>query len=386
MHKTIPLAVFLFAACNFAAQAGTLNDSDAGAEKPVNNHASAPAALTEQPMFRFGGFGSLGASRSNQDQGDYVLYESLPKGAGRSGNWTAGNNTRVAAHVSANFTPAVSAILQVDSEYHSDDSYSPRVELVNVKYAFDPDFYMRVGRLALPTFLDSENHDVGYSYAWVNPPVDLYQLSIHSTDGVDATYRSEIGEAVNSIKAMYGSRSNAKEMWGFFDKLEYGQATFQIGYQERQSLTLNQLSGVSEAWIRNSDLSVGASYDRGNWFAMYEWLQRRSIFKINAMYVSGGYRINEFTPYVTYSRIAPGTFLPGYSAPTAAAVQLANRSQRTTSLGVRWDFMRNTDFKIQYDRVRLGDNSNGYLVNVPPDVSLHGSSFHVITAVVDFVF
>jgi hypothetical protein len=48
--------------------------------------------------------------------------------------------------------------------------------------------------------------------------------------------------------------------------------------------------------------------------------------------------------------------------------------------------MRNYDFKFQYDQVRLSSNSNGYLINVPPGVILHGSRFYVISAVVDFVF
>jgi hypothetical protein len=345
----------------------------------------APAS-TDQPMFKFSGFGSLGVSHSSLDQGDYVLSDSMPKGVGRSSEWTESNNTRLAAHVAANFTPKVSGILQVDAEYQANGTYSPRVEMANVKYAFIPNFYMRVGRLAIPTFIDSENHDIGYSYVWVNPPVDLYQLSIHSIDGVDATYRSEIGEAVNSIKAMYGNKSTSKDMWGLFDKLEYGQATFHAGYQQRRSSTQNLLTGVTDAWIQNSDLSVGASYDPGDWFAMSEWIQRRSTFKINAMYISTGYRINKFTPYLTYGQIGPGSFLTGYPPPTAAAIERANRAQSTVSLGVRWDFRRNYDFKIQYDQVTLSDNSNGYLINVPPGVILYGSKFHVISAVVDFVF
>ncbi|MBU1777355.1 MAG: hypothetical protein KJ899_12040, partial [Gammaproteobacteria bacterium] len=91
-------------------------------------------------------------------------------------------------------------------------------------------------------------------------------------------------------------------------------------------------------------------------------------------------------PYLTYSQIGQASFLSGFAAPTATAIQLANRSQSTVGVGTRWDFTRNADLKIQYDRVKLGDNSNGYLINVPPGVTLNGSSFDVFTVVVDFVF
>lgn len=403
------------AAAKKAASSATLAASSAAAAPTISgaSAANAPAvaaagnggankevipatpALAEQSIFKFGGFGSLGVSHSSMNQGDYVLDSSMPKGAGRSSDWSASNNTRVTMHVTANFTPRVSAIFQVDSEYRSDGSYRPEIEWLNVKYAFTPNFYMRVGRTALPTFMDSENRDVGYSYVWVNPPVDLYhQLSIPNSDGVDVVYRSEIGEAGNTLKCIYGSNterspnsvSTSKDMWGVFDTFEYGSATFHVSYQERQSSNKNLATGVTSAWRSNSDLSVGASYDPGEWFVMSEWIQRRSSTKVHAMYVSAGYRVNKYTPYFLYSQNSPGSFISDPSTLSAAAIVRANRSQSTTGLGVRWDFMRNLDFKVEYDQVRLSNNSNGYLINVPTGVTLYGSKFHVISAVVDFLF
>jgi hypothetical protein len=55
-------------------------------------------------------------------------------------------------------------------------------------------------------------------------------------------------------------------------------------------------------------------------------------------------------------------------------------------MGVRWDFRRDTDLKLQLDQVRLSNNSNGFLANVPANVSLYGSKFYVFSAVVDFIF
>ncbi|MBI5891030.1 MAG: porin [Nitrosomonadales bacterium] len=398
MHQKYFLATLLLIVAGIpVAEAEPLDNSTAVPVKNAPEPVKAPATpvLTDQPMFKFGGFGSVGVSHSSQNQGDYVLESSMPKGAGRSSDWWFGNNTRAAAHVTAKFTPEVSAVFQVDSEYRSDGSYSPEVEWLYVKYAFTPNVFMRVGRIALPTFIDSENHDVGYSYVWVNPPVDLYrQLPISSSDGVDVVFRSEIGEVGNSFKAIYGTSTHdrpgsvatSEDMWGIFDTVEFGQASFHVSYQQRRESTRNLQTGVTGPWTRNTDLSVGASYDPGDWFVISEWIQRRSTYKIGAMYVSGGYRIDKFTPYLAYSQNSPGSFFPDAPAPTAAAIERANRAQSTTSLGMRWDFMRNYDFKIQYDQVKLSDTSNGYLINVPAGVTLHGSKFYVISAVVDFVF
>ena len=356
---------------------------------------STTTVLPDQPIFKFGGFGTLGLSHSSLSQGDYVVDGSMPSGPGRSSDWSATNTSGIAAHLNANFSPKVSALLQIDSEYHADGTYRPEVEWFSVKYAFTPNLYMRAGRIALPTFMDSENRDVGYSYTWVTPPVDLYhQLSIPSSDGVDIMFRAEIGEAVNSIKAIYGRTSldrpnsvtTSKEMLGIFDTLEYGQATYHAGYQQRISSTEYILTGTTGPWIQNSDVSAGVSYDPGDWFVMSEWILHRSTYMSSAMYVSAGYRINKFTPYLTHSQNSSGSFLQNSPPPTASDIQSVNRAQSTDSFGVRWDFMRNFDFKMQYDRVTLSDNSNGYLVTVPTNVILYGTTFHVISAVVDFVF
>lgn len=355
----------------------------------------ARAAETDQPMFKFGVFGTLGLSHSSMPYGDYVLDSTVPNGAGRSQDWSAGNDTRIAVQATANFTPHISAAAQLISEYQADGTYLPDFEWANVKYAFTPNAYIRVGRTTLPTFLNSDHRDVGYSYPWVHPPLELYrQLAILSSDGVDAMYRHQFGEVGNSLRAIYGSNtidrptsvSTSRDMWGIFDTLEYGSTTLHAGYQMRESQSHSLVNGSTGAWIKNSDFSLGASYDPGNWFAMTEWIQRKSTTKIAAMYVSAGYRINKFTPYLTYSQNSPGSFLPGFPAPTSGSIRSARKSQSAVSLGARWDFMRNTDFKLQYDQVRLSADSNGLLANVPTGVILHGSKFHVITAAVDFVF
>ena len=346
-------------------------------------------------VFKFGGFGTLGVSHSSQGLGDYLLDSTIPQGPGRSSNWSFGNDSRIGVQVSADFTPQVSAVLQAISEYQSDNTYSPAIEWANVKYAFTPDAYVQVGRIALPTFLNSDSRKVGYSYPWIHPPLDLYrQLAITNSDGVDMMYRFEVLDSVNSVKLLYGSNrierpssvSDSRDMWGFFDTLEYEFATLRVGYQKRVSSSLNLLTGVTGAWIQNTDLSVGVGYDLGNWFAMSEWMQRRSTIKVDAMYVSGGYRFADFTPYLVYSQNSPGAFMPGFPPPTAASIQLANRAQSTVSAGLRWDFMKNTDLKLQYDQVRLSNDSNGYLANLPANTVLYGSRFHVVSAVVDFIF
>jgi len=357
--------------------------------------ANAETTQSSYPKVTFGGFGTLGVNHSTMYYGDYTLDSTIPKGSAFSDNWSTTNDTRIAGHVAANFNPKVSGVLQVVAEYNAEGTYQPEIEWANVKYAFSPDAYIRIGRIAVPTFMQSDNRDVGYTYVWVHPPIEVYrQLAITHSDGVDAMYRFEVGESMNTVKAiLYGentleretSKSDSKDMWGIFDTTEYGATTMHFSYQERLSATINS-AGVTGPWIRNSDLSLGIQYDPGNWFVISEWLQRKTTTKISAMYVSGGYRINKFTPYMTYAQNSPGSFLPGFPPPSQGTITRTNRAQSAVSLGVRWDFMKNTDFKFEYDQVKLSDSSNGFLANIPTGVILYGAKFHVISAVVDFVF
>ncbi len=388
--RLIPCVLLALVSC--VSEAATDKGTEAAADKGSSD---ANTVEADPSIFKFAGFGSFGASHSSQRLGDYTLDNTVPKGPGRSYNWGFGNNSRLGAQVAATFTPEVSALLQVVSEYHADNTYQPAIEWANLKYAFTPDAYIRFGRISLPTFLISDYRDIGYSYPWVHPPVDLYrELSITHSDGIDAMYRFEMGELRNSIKVIYGkntldlptSVSYSEDMRGIFDTLEYNDISFRIGYQERISSSYNLNTGITGAWIPNSDLSVGVNYDPGNWFIMSEWIQRESTNKNGAMYVSSGYRVDKLTPYLTYSQNSIASFIPGFAAPTTTAIQNAQRSQSTISLGVRWDFKKNTDFKLQYDQIQLSDNSNGYLANVPAGVILYGSRFHVISAVVDFLF
>jgi len=57
----------------------------------------------------------------------------------------------------------------------------------------------------------------------------------------------------------------------------------------------------------------------------------------------------------------------------------------TVTLGCRWDFMKNTDLKLQYEHISLDPGSSGLLINLQPGYRT-GSSFNVISATVDWVF
>ena len=386
-----------------------------------------------QSMFSFNGFGTLGVVHSSEDNADFTTTNFQPNGAGYSRSWSASVDSLIGGQVTANLTPQLSAVLQLVAQQNYDNTYWPHVEWANIKYQFTPDFDVRIGRVVEPTFMLSDSRQVGYANPWVRPPTELYTLNpITNLDGVDASYRLHLGEVTNTLQANYGrnlsfrfparTRLDASYAWGIFDNTEYGAALLHLGYQD-STLTLQSATaalfdafrqfGPKGAAIADAYevvdksvtlLTIGASYDPGQWFAMGEWVRSRSeslIGVTTGWYVSGGYRVGKFTPYLTYAQVteritsAPGlsvSDLPASVAPIAAALNsglsavLASRPvQYTSSVGVRWDFMKNIDLKVQFDRMNLGAGSAGTLINIQPGFQ-PGSTVYLFSAAVDFVF
>lgn len=383
-------------------------------------------------IFSFSAFGTLGLVHSSEDRADYTASPLAPDGAGFSGAWSPNLDSRLGAQVVAHFTPQLSAMVQVISEQRYNDTYTPHVEWANITYQPVPELSVRVGRIVLPTFLLSDSRKVGYANTWVRPPVELYSLSpIFDSDGADVSYKVHLGEVVNTVVGSYGQTSFGYPQGGQFhvkrlrviaDTLEYGSATLHVGYQA-SSYTyhtsdplfdgLRQFGpqGVALANKYNLDdklgqvITAGALYDPGKWFVTGEWGQRNlhsAAGEAIAWYVSGGYRLKQFTPYLTYSRAKPdsNTTDPGLSlsglppnlAGAAAGLNAGLNSilgslaaQKTISIGSRWDLMKNVDLKVQYDHINLGAGSAGTLINVQPDFQ-RGGTVNVASIAIDFIW
>lgn len=353
------------------------------------------ATEIEQSMFSFSGFGTFGAAHSSEKNADYKNTLLQPNGVGLSRSWSTDIDSRIGGQVSAYFNNQLSAVLQIVAEQQWDNSYTPIVEWANVKYAVTPDFSVRVGRIALPTFLTSDYRKVGYTTPWVRTPLEIYQqLPVTNNDGIDVTYHSRIGSVKNSITGLAGklrvmfpdgtpsgSLMKSKTI-GLVDVAEYGALTLQATYMDVKITTPKLQEIPIPAISKFGDnlpfklMEVGFNYDPGNWFIMGECAKVRFEVAGNKLdwYVSSGWRLGKFTPYVTYAKLKQLTE-PALALPSG---------QKTMSVGLRWDAIKNVDFKIQFDRIHLDANSFG--VFFPGPNFQPGGKANVVSAVVDFVF
>lgn len=352
-----------------------------GALPAVRADDELPAA-PEQERVTLNGFGTLGLARSSERRADYVFDNLQPRGAGRTHAWSSDVDSRLGLQLTTNFTPQLSGVVQVVSEYRADGTYTPIFNWANLKYAFTPDFSVRVGRIALASFLASDSRKIGFSNITARPPIEVYRLlALKDSDGVDAVYRSHFGDATNSVTVLYGKKTvtntrgidvHSTRVAGVFDTLEQGFLTLHAAYQIRDVDNQNPPLGRF--------MSVGASYDPGDWFASAEYARAvnfnaSGIKAIRAAwYINGGVRIQNFSPYITLSELRPLTETG--QAPIA---------QRTYATGVRWDVARNIDIKLQFDRLHLGKNSFGTLQNTAPGLKPGGKAL-ITSVLMDFIF
>ena len=390
----------------------------------------------DTPVFSFSGFGTIGMAHSSERNADFTSTPFKEGGAGASGSWSPDVDSVLAAQLTATLTPKLSALLQVVSEQNYDGTYRPHIEWANVRYEFTPDFSVRIGRTALPLFMMTETHAVGYSNPWVRPPLAVYGLSpITSNDGIDASYRFHLGSAINTVQVTAGGYEvkfpvgvghsasvQAEGLVGVSDTLEYGAFTARANYtQARNTIRLfdplidgfrafgpegeaiADRYGISDR--RTHFFGVGASYDPGRFFAMGEWgrIETHSIVgDSTGWYVSGGYCLRQFTPYATYSSVRldsatsdrgldvgalpPSLALPASWLNAALNIALASRPAASTiSLGGRWDLRKNMALSVQFDRNRNAPGSPGALTDLQPGFRT-GGRYTLTSAKLDFVF
>jgi hypothetical protein len=387
------------------------------------------------PALSFAGFGTFGVVHSSEDNAQFTGSELTPTGAGYGHSWSAGVDSLLAAQVTANVTTKLSAVLQVIAAQNYDDTYTPHMEWANIKYQFTLDFDVRIGRTALPIFMLTDARDVNYASPWVRLPVELYDLvPVTANDGIDATYRKQIGAGTNTIQFTAGGSDtrfptsdgpgtvHARGLRTFSDTFEEGFATVRLTYG-RSRVAITKFDPLFDAFrqfgpqgVAIADrydvndrlvnfLGVGASYDPGNWFVMSELghFATHSLPGDNTgWYVSGGPRLGRLTLFATYAarkvesnRSDPGLTVAALPPTLAAAATELNATlnaqlgsvdiQNTISMGVRWDFIKDMDCKLQVEHTRNGAGSPGMLKDLQPAFR-PGGIVNLISATLDFVF
>jgi hypothetical protein len=344
-------------------------------------HADATIDTIDQYV-TFSGFGTLGLVHSDYSHADFIGNVVQPRGAGYSSSWSPTPDSDLGGQANFTLTDALSAVVQVLSRDDANGNFKPDVEWANLKYQFTSDFAVTLGRILLPTYERSDIQNVGYSLPWVRIPVEInYTNTAEHSDGLEVLYRVQTGAVTQNLQAQWGrttedlpgsafTSSRANVVFG--DTLQYGDTSMHLMYQTYDT------SGFPPVQMRL--VGAGLTYDSGAWFVTGDssYTQDRYFGDFFAWYVSGGVRFGHFTPYTIYSTTR------SQSTGTSGLRSLGD--ERTVAAGVRWDFAKNLDTKLQVQQVTIDSlDDPASLANLQPGARV-GDKANVLSLVLDFVF
>lgn len=275
-------------------------------------------------------------------------------------DWSFKPDTRFGLQFRANLTDGLSATAQVVAR--GADDFDARFEWAYLSYDLNDHWTLQAGKKRLPLYYYSDFFDVGYAYLWIRPPADNYTWQIFNYTGVNAMFNYFVGDwdisgniytgreddSQNKLLSEYfPPRQPTREIWknivGGVLNLNRDWLDIRLTYMTYINERYRTIDGVVErvTWgdsltRRGKFAGVSVNMDFGSWIFLSE-LNRLDLDggKFDTYMVSAGYRINQFTPYISF-----------------ADFDSANEKHNTTSLGLRWDFHSNAAFKFQYDDVK----------------------------------
>ena len=385
--------------------------------------------LSETSRFTFRGFGTLGATTQNADGVEYRRNTSQAHGV-EAREVDFATDSIVGAQFDMQLPSNFDLLAQGVSRQRADGDWVPDVTQAFVRWSPDESFVVRAGRIGYDIYLLAESRQVGFSYLTVRPTPEFYgQIGNDHIDGGDIASTRRVGRGLLRLRAFGGagsaelafadgshSRTVATIFGGTFDYLWRGWtgrlAVVQFNYDSAKEIPLLAASlratQVPQAvWIaddidkkvyKSRGLQAGIAYDEGPVLAqiMYGTVDSDSISgpRFAKFYGLFGYRVGEWTPFVSYAssrdrypiRSAGLPDLPVFAPLIGAvtAIQKATRStQHTTSLGARFDLSSHVDFKLQVDRTDITDSSLIFDRRAVPGRPVE---LTVIAATMDFVF
>ena len=349
----------------------------------------APPALTLH------GFATLGYAQSSASGAEYIRDLSQPNGVGGGGGGLIDSNLGVQLNYRS--TDALEWVAQVVSHQRYDSSYTPELTWAFAKLEVTPRTALRIGRIGTEFLMQSDSRMIGYSHLAVRPPVEFYGgVPINYGDGADLQYRVPIADGILKASVYAGTAREdlpANDLNGSplsAVSLGYALGTLQLRLIHAEATLANPSAGLQPlqaqlaaygAASASSNLTVqgnhtrydsaGIDYDDGNWqfaFALNQISNSTVVIEDStAGFLRVAKRYGAFSPFVSYAWAlsqakALDTGLSGAAAAAlnpavVQALRASHQDQQTTSVGVRWDFARNVDCKVQLDFVH-GDPSS----------------------------
>lgn len=271
--------------------------------------------------------------------------------------------------IKKDFSPTLSVTAQLVSRANNPNHGSrPTVDWLYASWqpAADSAWTFQAGKMRIPLYYYSDYLYIGYAYPWVRPMPDVYGWPIYAYNGANASYRTQLGESswAATVTAWAGGFTQKNDA---YDTKIYYTAPTNESWKRILGGSVSVNNGVFDMrammmryndtlWQDHPDgsrstlvddqstriMGISVNMDYKNWLIKTEvdrYEQVDAAKGINNIYkyalVGVGYNWGAWTPMYTFSR---------YRTVTEPI-----EGRNTQYLSLRWDVVKNTALKIQYD-------------------------------------
>lgn len=361
---------------------------------------SAQSSSTSEVQIR--GFGTLGITGSDSELVGFRRSLSTPEGVFKSDNDIL-NDSLFGFQLDASLIDSLDIGLQLVIKDRVEDNLDKSLKLAFLGYHLNSQTTIRVGRMGLDLYLLSDHRDVGFAYLWARPVTEFYgNLALQVVDGIDILYTHRAGQGILELHGFFGETSgtvvlnrddiDAVEVvlnptYGLSIGYESGPWRWQLAFatstidrnfdfaqplieslgQVPFSLWPQATQYIEELNVKGSSVdynSVGLVYDQNEWVIQSEIsylnADKHLYTRVLSAYVSAGYRVGRWTPYLVLSQtqsvidpFQPSAPVPSLEPLDNASLELLNSGmidQNTVSFGTRWDMQTKLSLKFQIDR------------------------------------
>ena len=283
--------------------------------------------------------------------------------------WQFDQESLVGVQIKKDFSPTFSATAQlVARALNPNEGSKPTVDWAYLTWqpSTDSKWTFQAGRFRIPLYYYSDYLYIGYAYPWVRPVPDVYGWPIYAYNGGNVSYRSQLGESDWAMTASAWTGSFTQKNDAYYTRIYYTTPTHDA-WKKILGASVSVNNGIFDvrammmrhnetAWQDGADgtasyiyqdqptkiMGISANMDYKNWQIKSELDRFEQVDPakgINNVYkyalIGVGYNFGAWTPMYTYSQY------------TTVAEPIESR--KTQYLSLRWDFMKNTSLKIQYD-------------------------------------
>lgn len=383
------------------------------------------------------GFGTLGGSYNNDS--DFTYRDSVFSQEGSSADFSFATHSKLGLQLSGNINDKFSATAQGVVSKKSPNKLDVDADWANIKYTSESFYDITVGRMRAPIFMYSDVVNVGYANVWAHLPREVYTMvPFVSYNGFEIGANFSLKEHSIVLQALYGNEKDTvasgagstdarlsdvyvvslTDYYGNFKfrgsyykgkvKLENPQLTqlLNSASQLSQALSIPSIQTAAQQYaVDNVDfrfMGIGVNYQGENLFVSSEYVAIDSDSKIvqgiRTWYLSGGYQLGKWMPYVTYGdstqdHAHPATDIPvlpvQYGGSTlqdgfSTFAKHFNYNQESLSVGVRYDLYKNMALKAQVDRIYFDSHKRS--INFKNNEDISSGHYDVYSIALDFVF